>query len=128
MYFVFKRKNNNIVMKNFIKIYQNWRNFSQKIRKKSEWNQRNSLYFLKFKPQYLPVKTENKKNFLTPFSTLDKLSNDTSLNSLRWIYRSAKIDWTKKRKKPSWVYSSSPLKRCQNNYTKTNHENLKAAF
>ena len=32
------------------------------------------------------------------------LSNDTTQNSLRWIYRSAKIDWTKK---PIWVYSSS---------------------
>ena len=34
MYFVFKRKINNIFMKNFIKFYQNWQNFSQKFRKK----------------------------------------------------------------------------------------------
>ena len=34
MYFVFKRKINNILMKNFIKFYQNWQKFSQKFRKK----------------------------------------------------------------------------------------------
>ena len=34
MYFAFKRKINNIFMKNFIKFYQNWQNFSQKFRKK----------------------------------------------------------------------------------------------
>ena len=62
-----------------------------------------TLFSRKFKPRYLPVKNENKKNFLIPYSTLDKLSNDTSLKSLRWIYRSAKIDWTK-----IWVYSSPP--------------------
>ena len=50
-----------------------------------------------------------KKIFLIPYSTLDELSNDTSLNSLRWIYRAAKIHGTKK--KPIWVYSSPPLKR-----------------
>ena len=50
-------------------------------------------------------KTKIKKNFFVPYSTLDELSNDTSLNSLRSIYRSAKIVWTKK---PIWVYSSSP--------------------
>ena len=55
-----------------------------------------TLFSRKFKPRYLPIKNENQKNFLIPYSTLDKLSNDTSLNSLRWIYRSAKIDWTKK--------------------------------
>ena len=37
-----------------------------------------------------------KKIFLIPYSTLDKLSNDTSVNSLRWLYRSDKIVWTKK--------------------------------
>ena len=55
-----------------------------------------TLFSRKFKPRYLPVKNENQKIFLIPYSTLDKLSNGTSLNSLRWIYRSAKIDWTKK--------------------------------
>ena len=44
IYFVFKRKINNIFSKNFIKFYQNMRNFSQKFRKKGEGNQRNSLY------------------------------------------------------------------------------------
>ena len=34
MYFVFKRKINNIFRKKFIKFYQNLRNFSQKLRKK----------------------------------------------------------------------------------------------
>ena len=43
------------------------------------------------------------KIFLIPYFALDGLFNDTTHNSLRWIYRSAKIDWTKK---PSWVYSS----------------------
>ena len=78
-----------------------------KISEKSKWNQRNSLYFLESLNLDISLsKTKIKKIFLIPYSTLDKLSNDTSLNSLRWIYRSAKIDWTKK--KPSWVYSSSP--------------------
>ena len=45
-------------------------------------------------------------------STLEQLFNDTTHISLRWIYRSAKIYWTKK---PIWVYSSSPLKRGRNN-------------
>ena len=57
-----------------------------------------TLFSRKFNPRYLPVKNENqKKKNLIPYSTLDKLSNDTSLKSLRWIYRSAKIDWTKKK-------------------------------
>ena len=65
--------------------------------KKGEWNQRNSLYFLEsLNPDISLSKTKIKKIFLIPHSTLDKLSNDTNLNSLRWIYRSAKIDWTKK--------------------------------
>ena len=52
-----------------------------------------TLFSRKFKPGYLPVKNENqKKIFLVSYSTLDKLSNDTSLNFLRLIYRSAKID------------------------------------
>ena len=34
MYFVFKREIVNIFMKNFIKFYQKWPNFSQKFRKK----------------------------------------------------------------------------------------------
>ena len=42
-----------------------------------------TLFSRKFKPQYLPVKNENKKNLLNPYFTRDKLSNDTSLNSLR---------------------------------------------
>ena len=69
--------------------------------KKGEWNQRNSLYFLEsLNPDISLSKTKIKKIFLIPHSTLDKLSNDTSLISLRWIYRSAKIDWTKKKKNP----------------------------
>ena len=34
MYFVFKRKINNILKKNFIEFQQNWRNFNEKFRKK----------------------------------------------------------------------------------------------
>ena len=115
IYFVFKRKANNIFLKNFIEFYQNWRNFTKKIPKKAEWNQRNSLYFLESLDLDISLsKTKIKKIFLIPYFTLNKLSNDTSLNSLRWIYRSAKIDWTKKN--PIWVYSSSPpLKRGRNN-------------
>ena len=76
-------------MKNLFKLYQNWR--------KGEWNQRNSLYFLESLNLDISLsKTKIKKIFLIPYSTLGKLSNDTSLNSLRRIYRSAKIDWTKK--------------------------------
>ena len=40
-------------------------------------------------------KTEIKKIFLILNSTLDQLFNDTTHISLRRIYRSAKIDWTK---------------------------------
>ena len=81
--FFFKRKTNNL--KIFNKFYQNW------------WNQRNSLYFLESLNLDVSLpKTKIKKIFLIPYSTLDELSNGTSLNSLRWIYRSAKIDWTKK--------------------------------
>ena len=36
--------------------------------------------------------------FWIPYSTLDGLSNDTSHNSLRLLYRSAKIVWTKKKR------------------------------
>ena len=38
-------------------------------------------------------------------STIDKLSNDITHSPVRWKYRSAKIDGTKK---TSWRYSSSP--------------------
>ena len=45
MYFVLKRKINIIFMKNFVKFYQNWRNFSQKFRKKvNEINQIHSIF------------------------------------------------------------------------------------
>ena len=50
-------------------------------------------------------KTKFKKIFTVSNSTLDELCNDTTPISLRWIYQSAKIYWTKK---PIWVYSSSP--------------------
>ena len=118
MYFNFKRKINNIFMKNFIKFYQNVRNFSQKFRKKGEWNQRNSLCFLESLSPDISLSKKIKKIFLIPYSTLDKLSNDT------------KIDWTKK--KPSWVYSSSPppppLKRGWNNYGCISHREFKFKF
>ena len=98
------------ILLNFIKIGKNLvKNSEKRWKKSTEF----TLFSQKFKPRYLPVKTKIKKIFLIPYSTLDKLSNDTSLNSLRWIYRSAKIDWTKK---SIWVYSSSPpLKRGRNN-------------
>ena len=97
------------ILLNFIKICEILvKNSEKRWMKSTEF----TLFSRKFKPRYLPVKNENQKIFLIPYSTLDKLSNDTSLNSLRWIYRSAKIDWTKKN---SWVYSSSPLKRGRNN-------------
>ena len=98
-------------LKNFIKFSQNWRNFNQKFRKKVNeilgiHGMKSTFYFLESLNLDISLsKTKVKKIFLIPYSTLDKFSNDTSLNSLRWIYRSAKIDWTKK---PIWVYSSSP--------------------
>ena len=58
MYFVFNRKINNIFMKNFIKFFQNLRNFGQKFRKKST----NSLYFLETLKLDISVKNENQKN------------------------------------------------------------------
>ena len=82
MYFVLKRKINNIFMNSFIKFHQNWPNFI-KIPKKGEWNQRNSLYFLESLNLDISLsKKKIKKIFLIPYSTLDKLFNDTSLNSL----------------------------------------------
>ena len=44
------------------------------------------------------IKTKIKKIFLILNSTLDQLFNDTTHISLRQIYQSAKIDWTKKNK------------------------------
>ena len=41
-------------------------------------------------------KTKFKKTFLILNSTLEQLFNDTTHISLRWIYRLATIDWTKK--------------------------------
>ena len=74
---------------NFIKIGEILVKNPEKIRMKS---MEFALFSRKLKPRYLPVKNENqKKIFIVPYSTLDKLSNDISLNSLRWIYRSAKI-------------------------------------
>ena len=40
--------------------------------------------------------TKLKKIFFIPYSTLEVLFNDTTHNSVRWIYRSVKIVWTKK--------------------------------
>ena len=67
MYFVFKRKINNIFMKNFIKFYQNWQNFSQKFRKRWMKSTEFTLFSRKFKPQYLPVKNETKNLFNSIF-------------------------------------------------------------
>ena len=49
---------------------------------------------------------------------MDKLFNVTTHISRRWIYRSAKIVWTKK---PIWVYSSSPHKWGRNNKNHFHH-------
>ena len=73
-----------------------------------------TLFSQKFKPWYLPVKNKNQKISFIPYFTLDKLSNDTSLNSLRWIHRSAKIDWTKQNPF-EYVVPTPPLKRGRNN-------------
>ena len=40
--------------------------------------------------------TKSRKIFLFLNSMLDEVFNDITHISLRWIYRSAKIDWTKK--------------------------------
>ena len=55
-----------------------------------------------------------------PYSALDKLSYDTRLST---INISIGENWLDKRKKPIWVYSSSPLKRGRNNKTKQNAAN-----
>ena len=96
MYFVFKREIIQIFMKSFIKFYQKWQILVKNSWKRWMKSTDFTLFSRKFKHRYLPVKNQNKKIFLVPYSTLDELSTDTSLNSLRWIYRSAKIDWTKK--------------------------------
>ena len=78
------------------KFKQNCRSFSQKFLKMWIKSHLNSLYFLKIYTSITPCEKQKlKKIFLIPYSTMDKLSNYNSLNSLRWIYRSAKIDWTK---------------------------------
>ena len=75
---------------------------------KSEQNHANIACWHKTLNLYNSSKiTKFKKIFLILNSTLDELFNDTIHISLRWIYRPAKIDWTKK---PIWVYSSSPHK------------------
>ena len=57
-------------------------------------------------------KTKFKNIFQILNSTLDEFYINITHISLRWMYRSAKIDWTKK---PIWVYSSSPDKWGRNN-------------
>ena len=47
---------------------------------------------------------------------LDELFDDTTHISLRWVYRAAKIIWTKK---PVWLYSSSPQKWGRNKYLRS---------
>ena len=56
------------------------------------------------------LENEIQKNVLIPCSTLDGLFNDTTHNSLRWIYRSVKIVWTKK---TCWVYPVEQLSRTE---------------
>ena len=72
-------------------------------------------------------KRKLKKIFLIPYSTRDELSNDTSLNSLRWIYRSAKIHETKKNPFEYIVPPSSERGRNNNNNIDTN-TNIKLTF
>ena len=68
---------------------------------------------------------KQKKIFLIPYSTLDGLSNDTTHNSLRWLYRSAKIDWTKK---AIWAFEyivPSPTKGDRNYYVDIKYDLIK---
>ena len=58
-----------------------------------------------------PRKKANKKSFSN--SARDTLYNDTTLDSVQRIWRSAKIDWTKK---ISWARSSSHTKVGRNNW------------
>ena len=62
MYFVFKRKINNIFIKNLIKVIKIGKilveNSERRWMKSTEF----SLFSRKFKPRYLPVKNENHKN------------------------------------------------------------------
>ena len=67
-----------------------------KIYAKTEQNMRNLVFTQNFKPPWLLEKYEIQKNLLIPNSTLDELFSDTTHISLRWIYGSAKIVWTKK--------------------------------
>ena len=60
---------------------------------KNNWNQSNvhktrSLFNSLEKPKF--------KNIFNPIFYSGRLSNDTTCNSFQWIYRSAKIDCTKK--------------------------------
>ena len=66
---------------------------------------KNCRIFTKFSTSITPCKKRNSKKSFS-YNRMHLLFNDTTHNSLRWIYRSAKIMWTKK---PSWVYSSSLL-------------------
>ena len=52
------------------------------------------LLFTKLFTSIFPCKKGKLKIFLIPYSTLDGFSNDTSHSSLRWVYRSGRIDCT----------------------------------
>ena len=80
--FVSKSKINSTVVNNFLTYFSKICEISRKI----------------------SVKNKNKKILITN-SKLDGLSNDTTQNSLRWMYRSVKIVSTKK----------DPLRRGRNN-------------
>ena len=100
-----------IVINNFKSFSKIDENFCQK-----KWKCEQNSGFRSIIPKFLnrcnSLRNESKKIFLIPHYTLDRFSNDTTHNHLRWIYRSAKIVWTKKH---VWVYRSSPTVMGRNN-------------
>ena len=58
--------------------------------------------------------TNLKKYFFIPYSTLDGRSDDTTHNSLRWLYRSATVFWTKNLLSSS--YQSASQKKLRQNW------------
>ena len=106
------------IKKNSVKLRENGSEVTKSIKKMFNWvkvKSQRDLPLLLQKPLYLPIKRWNQKIFWIQYSTLDGLCNDTTHNSLPWLYRSAKIDWTKN---PFEYIVPPPAIVCRNNNVK----------
>ena len=80
-----------IIWTNFNKINENLVKNAEKVSKNS-WITSNIHKILNLNNSQYKPKIEK----IFPYSTLDGLFDDTTHNSLQWLYRSVKIVWTKK--------------------------------